>query len=176
MTVPAQPSQREPFLAERRGGILIAEDDSDLRFLITGWLEVDGHRVVGVSNARAMLLELRAAMKRGEAFDLVVSDHRMQGMAGLEAFRQARDWGVRVPFVLITAFGSDELEERARALEVDFLRKPFELDDLRTLVDWHIRVKRGDAIRCTRCGDATSLRGFGRQSPIFLCAACRAED
>lgn len=169
-------AQARPELAERRGRILVAEDDSDLRFLIAGWLEIDRYRVTGVSNARAMLLELRTAMKHGDMFDLVISDHRMQGMAGLEAFRQARDWGVRAPFVLITAFGSDELEERAGALDVDFLRKPFELDDLRTLVGWHMRAKSATAIRCARCAGATSLRGSGTQSPIFLCAACRADD
>lgn len=121
---------------ERRRRVLVAEDDPDLRFLIGGWLELDRYRVTSVSNARAMLVELRAALATGDLPEVVISDHRMQGMSGLEALRQAREWGIRVPFVLITAFGSDELERRATDLDVEFLRKPFELDDLRTLVGW----------------------------------------
>jgi CheY-like chemotaxis protein len=121
---------------ERRARVLIAEDDPDLRFLISGWLELDRYRVTSVSNARAMLVELRSALASGDLPEVVISDHRMQGLSGLEALRQAREWGIRVPFVLITAFGSDELERRATDLDVEFLRKPFELDDLRTLVGW----------------------------------------
>lgn len=67
-------------------------------------------------------------------FDLIISDLRLPGMNGLEliALARQRDPGLRS--VLITAFGSAQVEEEARHLTDAYLPKPFHLRDMINIV------------------------------------------
>jgi DNA-binding response OmpR family regulator len=66
---------------------------------------------------------------------VIVTDLRMPGVSGLSVLRTIREYGWRVPVVLITAFGSEEtLNEAARLDAAIVLHKPFELDDLRMAI------------------------------------------
>src|SRR5215212_1899382 len=53
------------------------------------------------------------------AFDLVVSDHSLPGMSGLELCREllAREWGI--PFVILTGAGTERLAVEALKAGVD---------------------------------------------------------
>jgi two-component system nitrogen regulation response regulator GlnG len=59
--------------------------------------------------------------------DVLVTDLRMPGISGLELIRQVREIRPQIRTMLITAFGSPEIEERARELEAVYLPKPFDL-------------------------------------------------
>jgi CheY-like chemotaxis protein len=66
--------------------------------------------------------------------DVVISDVRMPGRSGLEALSQFRQTNGSTPFVVITAFGSEEVHAQARELGATFVfDKPFEMDGLRAL-------------------------------------------
>ncbi len=133
----AQATRREaPVLASRfLPRVLIAEDDEDLLRLAAFHLRRDGYRVTGVRRGSELLADLEASHELDPPA-LVISDHRMPGMTGFEALARVRDWGWTLPLVLITAFGDEELERRARRLGVTLMSKPFDMDDLRTLVGY----------------------------------------
>ena len=64
-------------------------------------------------------------------FDLLITDLRMPGMNGLELIGKCRETRPAIKSILITAFGSAEVEDRAYELEVDgYLAKPFSIRKL----------------------------------------------
>ena len=115
--------------------VLLAEDDSEMRRLLTRALTRDGHKVVAVENGLALLALLHADRAAAIPFDLLVTDLRMPGMGGLAVIRELRAWGSSLPILLITAFSTEETLAMASDLNVAAVfSKPFDIDDLRTAV------------------------------------------
>lgn len=63
-------------------------------------------------------------------FDVVVSDFHMPGLSGLEFLRRIRQDHPEMILVLITAYGTEALEEGVRQLGGGYIPKPFELSFL----------------------------------------------
>ena len=78
--------------------------------------------------------EVWAALDGGEV-DLVVCDVRMPRQSGLAVLTGIRLAGNRVPFLLITGFGGEEIRGAAAALGADVLDKPFTASDLLARVE-----------------------------------------
>ena len=66
----------------------------------------------------------------GEPFDLLITDLRLPGMSGLELLTWARQRCPQLRSILITAYGSPQVEEQVRDLADAYLPKPFRLNDL----------------------------------------------
>lgn len=75
------------------------------------------------------LADIALKRLRYERFDLIVTDQRMPGTSGLELIRHVRQTSPGTHTMLITAFGSPEIEDEVRLLGAAFLRKPFGLQD-----------------------------------------------
>lgn len=117
--------------------ILVAEDDPDMRSLIASCLEQDGCEVLKVADGQELLALLEALRDDRLDFgpvDLVISDVRMPGCTGLQALEALRRIDSATPVVLITAFGGPEVHAEAHRLGAILFDKPFDLDDLRTVV------------------------------------------
>jgi DNA-binding NtrC family response regulator len=111
--------------------ILLVEDDTTFRSLLSAILDDDGYELVEREDGKAALKTLQ-----GQSFDLVLSDLRLPGLNGLDLFRRAQAEGIAPPFILLTAFGT--VEEAVAAMKegvADFLTKPLkDPETLRTLV------------------------------------------
>lgn len=125
-------ARKAPTASRGRPTVLLADDDADIRALLSTALEREGYRVIEARDGAEMLDHLGGAllfdMKRP---DIIVSDHRMPGFVGtgLLAGIRASDW--TTPFVLITAYGSPVFEREAKTLGADAVfKKPFDVDDL----------------------------------------------
>jgi two-component system, response regulator, stage 0 sporulation protein F len=122
----------------RRFRLLVAEDDRAFREMLVAVLRADGHEVVAVANGLDLLdtLEVSSAAQVGsDRFDLVVSDVRMPGWTGLQVLERTAGGSGTPPFILITAFGSEDVHAAAEGLgAVAVLDKPFDFDDLRSFV------------------------------------------
>jgi DNA-binding NtrC family response regulator len=70
-----------------------------------------------------------------EQFDLIITDLRMPGTSGLELIRHVHHTNPATRTMLITAFGSSEIENQARQMGAAFLRKPFGLQQFYALVE-----------------------------------------
>jgi len=102
--------------------ILVVEDDLQLRDAVCLTLECAGYHVMGTADGPAALRLLER-----EAFNLVVSDLRMQPMDGIELLKAIRGSEPHLPVLLMTAFGDvDKAVSAMRAGACDFLLKPFE--------------------------------------------------
>ncbi len=125
-------------LGERPPCVLVAEDDDDIRQMLVAALERDGYEVLEAKDGGELLDHVGSSLLFGDIFprpDVIVSDIRMPGFTGLEVLAGLRDASWSTPVVLITAFGSEEAHQEALRLGADAIfDKPFDVDDLRTVV------------------------------------------
>ena len=112
-------------LAGRRGAtVLVAEDDADLRGVLTAALTKSGHRVVAVRDGAEAL----AAVER-EHIDVLVLDLVMPNIDGLEVLARLKDrrHGESIPVIVVT--GADRSTTQPQALRLGanvYLSKPIE--------------------------------------------------
>ncbi len=110
--------------------ILIAEDESRVAQALSRALslpEGGGYAVEAYESGEEALARLNETH-----FDLLITDLRMPGMNGLELLDKCHEVSPNTGSILITAFGSPQIEENAARLAVDaYLTKPF---SMRTLV------------------------------------------
>jgi DNA-binding response OmpR family regulator len=113
--------------------ILIAEDDFALANVVRFNLEQAGHEVTWARNGQEAWQSLQAA-----TFDLVISDHEMPLLTGVELCRQIRTaTGIAaVPVILLTAKSFEIDEQTLAELKLAaLLPKPFSPRELVALVD-----------------------------------------
>ncbi|PID85118.1 MAG: response regulator [Chloroflexi bacterium] len=99
--------------------ILIADDESIIRMGLKSMLAGLGHEVMAAVNGREAL-----QMTRRQEFDLAILDIKMPYTDGLQAAKTiARTQPM--PIIMLTAFGDDELIEKASELPIHgYLIKP----------------------------------------------------
>jgi two-component system OmpR family response regulator len=118
--------------------VLVAEDDPAMRDLFALVLRERGYQVATVSTGSELKRLLSVPDPTGR-FDLIVADVNLPGSSGLDVIDQLRQNGDSTPALIVTAFPRDDVRQRARGLEVQLLAKPFDLQVLRSAVDWAIR-------------------------------------
>ncbi len=115
--------------------VFLAEDDDDLRALLSEALRREGLRAIEAIDGSYMLQLLRDAILGDiKQPDIVVMDVRMPRRSGvwlLEVIRRAQ-WNT--PVLLITGFADPSVMEVADRLGARVLGKPFDLDVLRATV------------------------------------------
>ncbi len=112
--------------------VLVADDDADIRELVTYRLGRSGYEVVvAVDGEEAE----RLALERTPS--LCVLDVMMPKVNGIELTRRLRANAVtsRIPIILLTARAQEEdVEQGFAAGADDYIRKPFSPDELRSRV------------------------------------------
>ena len=106
--------------------ILFAEDETDLREVVTAYLEYQGYHVVAVSNGREAMEKAST-----DAYDALVMDIMMPEMDGISALRRIRESGNTTPAIFLTA--KAEIADRVEGLDAgadDYLTKPFAMEEL----------------------------------------------
>src|SRR4051794_8244228 len=111
------------------GDLLLVEDDDELREVMAGALEADGHRVAEAADGAAALDALAE-----RSFDLLVLDLRLgPGPDGIEVCRRLRRAGADLHVLVLTA--RDGEADVVMALEAgadDFVTKPVGVAELRS--------------------------------------------
>jgi CheY-like chemotaxis protein len=112
--------------------ILLVDDDRNLVTTLSyGLRKAMGEAIsVAVCFSGSEALSMLAT----QAFDVVVSDFNMPGPSGLELLSRIRQDHREIILVLITAYGTDALEEGVHQLGVGYITKPFELSFLVQLI------------------------------------------
>ena len=108
--------------------ILIAEDERDIRELITFTLRYAGHEVHQATNGEEAL-----GLARETIPDLILMDVRMPKMTGYEACRhmKADDKLKNIPVVFLSAKGQEtEIQAGLEVGATDYILKPFAPDQL----------------------------------------------
>lgn len=93
--------------SRRVGHVLVAEDEAAIRQITVILLRSAGYTVVGVEDGEGAWEALRR-----EFFDLVVTDHCMPRLSGLELLERLRDSGMDTPVIMVS--GTMPAEEMSR--------------------------------------------------------------
>ncbi len=68
-------------------------------------------------------------------FDVVITDIAMPGMNGLELLKKIKEARSETKVVVITAYGSDERQEKANFLGAEeYIEKPFDIRELKKII------------------------------------------
>jgi DNA-binding NtrC family response regulator len=106
--------------------VLIVDDNEVFRRPLQRALEVAGLEVVAVPSAEEALDVLD-----GGPVDLLLTDHRLPGMDGIELVARVKATHPTLPIIVMTAYGTSELAVEARRRGADdYVVKPFEVPDL----------------------------------------------
>ena len=110
--------------------ILLMEDDPVLGEIITDYLNeyysVD--RAYDSQEAQEML--------DAKKYDLLIFDVNVPGISGIELIRELRSFNDTTPAIIITAY--DDTEHLRKSFDAgahDYIKKPFELEELRLRID-----------------------------------------
>ena len=124
--------EEKPQSDRRTRRILYADDMPELRVIAQVGLANEGHTVECVEDGAQAYERIVADP---DAFDIVISDHQMPNMTGLELVRALRALKYRGKIVIFSSDLSADTADAYQALEVDrMLFKPIKLPVLRKLV------------------------------------------
>jgi YesN/AraC family two-component response regulator len=112
--------------------ILIIDDEESVLYVLRNSLLKIGHeyRILTATDGKS-------ALKYFEKYqiDLVITDYRMSGMNGLELIDTIANVQPDTRMILITAFGTEEIEAEAQRHNVAaYLKKPLDLNQFRQIV------------------------------------------
>ena len=133
--------------------ILLVDDDRNLVTTLSYGLSKAMGKAISVavcfSDSEAL------SMLATQRFDVLISDFNMPGVSGLEFFNKIRQEHREMILVLITAYGTDALEEEVHRLGIGYISKPFELSFLVQLIQG---LMRGAETAKTRDGTENAPR------------------
>ena len=120
------------------GRILIVDDEAAMRRMLGRQLRSLGHHTTVADSGEAAL-----GIIDNEPLDVVLADIRMPGMTGDVLCREVLGRAPDLPVILMTGFGTvDAAVDAIRAGAWDFLRKPFEVEELEVAVERALRHQR----------------------------------
>jgi nitrogen regulation protein NR(I) len=109
--------------------ILVADDEANLRRVLSAILSREGYEVLQAASGEEALGLLHKGLHA------IVTDLRMPRIDGMTVLRRATAEVPDVPVIIITAHGSVESAvEAVRAGAFDYVEKPFEQDQIRQIV------------------------------------------
>ena len=120
--------------------ILIVDDEADIRMLLAGVLEDEGHTTRGAANADEALEALRSRRPHLVILDIWLQNSRLDG---LEILQQIQSDHAGVPVVMISGHGN--IETAVKAIKIgayDFIEKPFKADRLLLVVERAVEAAR----------------------------------
>lgn len=117
--------------------ILVIDDESSMRRFFEVTLKREGYRVLcGDSVAQGCQLI------KSEDYDLMLSDIKLGDGQGLELLARSKEKDPDIPVVMMTAYASPETAVEAMKLgAVDYLTKPFNVDEVRVVVRNNLRTR-----------------------------------
>lgn len=115
--------------------IFLLEDDYSLNQIISNTLEQKGFFLTSVENGYEAMTSIL-----NSSFDLYILDINVPGFNGHEVLKVIREHHNSLPVIIISA--QQDIDSIAKAYELgcnDYLKKPFELEELMLHVKYHIK-------------------------------------
>jgi DNA-binding NtrC family response regulator len=123
------------------GSILLVDDETKILNALATALRGEGHEVVATANPRDALRLLADRL-----FDLMIVDNLMPELSGLDLIREVAGTtaeGERPQILMMTAHATIESAIEAMKLgAIDYLQKPFEIDELLVVVGHALQHQR----------------------------------
>jgi len=116
--------------------ILIVDDELNMRLVLSAMLRKEGYDIVAAANGQEALHVLQS-----DKIAVVITDLKMPDMDGMELLTQVSDRYPDIPVVMITAHGTVATAvEALKRGALDYITKPFDIDDLKNVVSKAVRT------------------------------------
>jgi YesN/AraC family two-component response regulator len=128
-----------PSQHNRPKRILIVDDEPTLVFFLKQGLQESqpAYLVDGASSGEEALTKLTY-----NVYDLLVTDLKMPGISGFTLVEVARSLHPNIHVILMTAFGSREVQDESEQLKVNgYLIKPFPTAQLQEMIEEILMTK-----------------------------------
>lgn len=117
---------------------LVVDDEQSSRFNVRELLRLEGF---DVDEAEDGLQALARVTQR--VYDVILLDIRMPKVDGLSVLKKLQQSHPQIPVIVFTAFGTSEKAIEAMKLGAyDYLTKPFDIDELLTVVQRAVKYRR----------------------------------
>ncbi len=118
--------------------ILIIDDEKHLCWALEKAMRQEGYQALSATSGKKGL-----ELIKEESPSLVILDLKMPEMDGLEVLRKAREIQPGLPVIMLTAHGTIETAIEAMKIgAVDYLTKPFDLEELKIVIKQNLMVSR----------------------------------
>ena len=118
------------YAPTRNNRVLFVDDEEAVRTSWNRYLSQKGFDVVTAEDGQRAVRQLDS-----QPVDVVISDLRMPGLDGLELLAWVHDKKPDTKFILLTGYGNDEVERKARELGAfEYLNKPISPEALSAIV------------------------------------------
>ena len=140
--------------------ILIVDDEADIRELVAGILDDEGHETRVAADSDAALQAIKDRVPRLVFLDIWIQNSKLDGLALLDEIKRVHP---DLPVIMISGHGNIETAVSAiRRGAYDYLEKPFKADKLVLLAERALetsKLKKEVNDLKKRSGDSTELLG-----------------
>ncbi len=113
----------------------MVDDEQNIRRMLVRVLSSEGFIVKEAINGLETLKKLEE-----ENYSLILLDLRMPGLNGIETLRKIKEYDLNLPIIMMSAYGSiTEAVEAMKLGAIDYLIKPFDIEELKIIVERAIR-------------------------------------
>lgn len=117
--------------------VWIVDDDKSIRWVLEKALSSNDVSITSFSDPAKALEKIKH-----EIPDVVISDIRMPGMNGIELLEQLKQYSPELPVIIMTAYSDlDHAVSAFREGAFEYISKPFDIDEMVTLVNRAVRDK-----------------------------------
>jgi len=110
--------------------ILVVDDESDIRTMLSILLSKEGYAVDTASGGLEALEKIKTAF-----YPLIISDIRMPDLSGLDLLTRVQEKSPESMVILITAYASNETAiEGMKHGAYDYITKPFQIDEIKIVI------------------------------------------
>jgi len=116
--------------------VLIVDDQFGIRLLLDEVLKKEGYETFQAANG-VQAIEIT----KNHAPDLVLLDMKIPGMDGIEILKRLKEYDQDIAVIIMTAYGELDMIQQAKNLgALAHFAKPFDIDDIRTIVKDHLPI------------------------------------
>lgn len=109
---------------EKKDRLLIVDDEEDIRLNLCDFIEMEGYDIIEAENGIEALKKLEEKTPQ-----VIISDLMMPQMGGLELLAELSNREIKIPIVIMTAFGTIDYAVKAmKSGAADFITKPIDYD------------------------------------------------
>jgi two-component system, NtrC family, response regulator AtoC len=144
--------------------ILIVDDELNMRLVLAAMLKKEGYEVTSASDGQEALQILRSG-----PVSVVITDLKMPRIDGMELLDRVSSEYPDIPVIIITAHGTVATAvEALKKGALDYITKPFELEELKSVVSKAIKTRNLKENELFLPPDEIERTGMIGQSPSTL--------